>query len=140
MAFAAMLMTDYLIGRRPFMPGLISAIFMALWIFLRRRYGPRPRRPVDPRRQRIWFLSGIAASAALGGLGLIAAVWIGGTYSEPSATCRALSRTNPVPPNDDLSTKVLALSPANKDKIGWRSAPSIPGTTSSRSTVLRCVP
>lgn len=70
-ALAAMRVTIELIGYdSPFLPGAISAIFIALWIFLIRRYGPRG--PVDPRRQRMWFLSGIAAAGGLAISGLIA--------------------------------------------------------------------
>jgi hypothetical protein len=92
-AFAAMRLADHLIGRpNLFTPGAVSAIFMTVWIFLVRRYGPRG--PVDPRRQRIWFLSGIAAAGALAVVGLIAAEWIREAYPEPSAPCPARSWTN----------------------------------------------
>ena len=88
-AFAAMYVT-YLTGHDGFfMPGAISAIFMALWIFLQRRYEPRPQRPVDPRRKLVWFLSSIAAGGVLAVFGLIAALWIGGTYAQPDAPCPA---------------------------------------------------
>jgi drug/metabolite transporter (DMT)-like permease len=84
-AFAVMHAT-YLIGYdSPFMPGAISLIFVALWIFLLRRYGPQG--PVDPHRQHIWFLSGLAACGALAVLGLVAALWIGATHAGPSAPC-----------------------------------------------------
>src|ERR1700716_369104 len=78
-AFAVMHVT-YLLGYdSPFMPGAISLIFVALWILLLKRYGPRPQLPVDPRRQRVWFLSSLAASGALAVFGMIAALWIART-------------------------------------------------------------
>jgi hypothetical protein len=93
LAFAAMRMADQLIGHTSsYTPAIVSAIFSAVWIFLCRRYGPRG--PVDPRRQRIWFLSGIAAAGALAVVGLIAAEWIREAYPEPSAPCPARSWTN----------------------------------------------
>ncbi len=84
-AFAAIRVSDHLIGHdSPSLPGIISLIFAALCIFLLGRYYPRSLRPLDPRRQRIWFLSALGASLALGLFGLIAAVSMVGTYSEPS--------------------------------------------------------
>ena len=69
----------------PFMPGTVSLIFTALWIFLLRRYGPRG--PVDPRRQQILVLSGLAVCGAVAVLGLVAALWIGATHAAPDAPC-----------------------------------------------------
>jgi hypothetical protein len=116
-AFAAMRMA-YLSGNdSPFMPGATSLILVALWIFLLRRYGPRPQGPVDPRRQQIWFLSSLAASGALAVFGLLAFLWIRGTHAEPSAPCPARSSTNAVPPNDGVSTNRRALPPAAAEKI-----------------------
>jgi hypothetical protein len=78
-AFIAMRLADHLIGHdRPFTPGIISAIFIALVIVLLRRYGPRG--PVDPRRQRIWILSALAASGVVTVCGLMAGVWIAGMH------------------------------------------------------------
>jgi drug/metabolite transporter (DMT)-like permease len=78
-AFIAMRLADHLIGHdRPFTPGIVSAVFIGLVIFLLRRYGPRG--PVDPRRQRIWFLSALAASGVVTACGLIASVWIAGMH------------------------------------------------------------
>jgi|ERR1700738_479438 hypothetical protein len=92
LAFAAMRAADQLIGHTsPFTPGIVSAIFSAGWIFLCWRYGPRG--PVDPRRQRIWLLSGIAAGAALAVVGLIAASILA-TRPAPSASCPALTCIN----------------------------------------------
>lgn len=59
----------------PFVPGTMAAVFIALSIFLLRRYGPRG--PIDPRRQRVWFLSAFAASGTLAIFGLVAAFWMG---------------------------------------------------------------
>jgi hypothetical protein len=121
-AFAAMRMA-YLSGNdSPFMPGAVSLFLVALWIFLLRRYGPRPQRPVDPRRQQIWFLSSLAASGALAVFGMIAFLWIRGTYAEPSAPCPPRSSTNAAPPNDDVSTNRHALSPAAEEKIAGAAA------------------
>jgi hypothetical protein len=111
MAFAVMYLT-YLIGHDQFfMPGAISVIFMALWIFLQRRYEPRPRHPVDPRRRLVWFVSSIAAGGALAVFGLIAALWMGRTQAEPNTPCPARSSTNAVAPDD-----------ANTNGPAWRSA------------------
>jgi hypothetical protein len=117
-AFVAMYVT-YLIGHDSFfMPGAISAIFMAVCIFLLRRYEPRPQRPVDPRRKMIWFLSSMAAAALMAVIGLIATLWIGGTYLEPGAPCPARSSVNVVSPNGDVNAKGLAASPAEEKIAG----------------------
>ncbi len=80
-AFAAMRVT-YLIGHdSPLMPATVSAIFFALWFFLLRQYGPRSLRPVDPRLQRVWFLSSIVAGGVLAVFALIAALWIRATFA-----------------------------------------------------------
>src|ERR1700674_5500532 len=115
-ALAAMSATYLIAHDRLFVPGAISLIFGALVIFLIRRYEPRPQRPVDPRHRRIWFLSSLAAGGALAVSGLIAAVWIRGTYPEPGAPCPARSWTNAVPRNDEVSTNSPTLSPAEEEK------------------------
>ena len=121
-AFAA-IRVAYLSGNdSPFMPGVISLFLVALWIFLLRRYGPRPQRPVDPRRQQILFLFSLAASGALAVFGLLAFLWIRGTHAEPSAPCPVRSWTNAVPPNDDVSTNHHALSPAEHERIAGAAA------------------
>jgi hypothetical protein len=51
----------------PFRPAIWSAIAMAAWIILVRRYGPRE--PVDPRRQRIRLLVSMVACLTLAMLG-----------------------------------------------------------------------
>lgn len=112
-ALAAMRVTIELIAYdSPFLPGAISAIFIALWIFLIRRYGPRG--PVDPRRQRMWFLSGIAAAGglAISGLIAVAVLSIERPYAEQGASCPARSRTNAYPPNDEVTCATIA-SPEN---------------------------
>jgi len=84
-AVTAMWLT-FLGGRdSPFMPGTVSLIFVGLGIFLLRRYAPQG--PVDPQRQQIWVLSGLAACGAVAVLGLAAALWIGATYAASDAPC-----------------------------------------------------
>jgi purine nucleoside phosphorylase len=80
-----------------YMPGVISVAVMGLWIFLLGRYGPRPQHPIDPRRQRIWFLSSLGAAGALAVVGMIAALWMGRTYPEPTVPSRD-HRRMPFPP------------------------------------------
>jgi hypothetical protein len=113
-AFAAMRVADHLIGHASSStPGIVSAIFMAVWIFLVRQYGPRG--PVDPRRQRIWLLSSLAAAAgAMPVFWLIAAGWIRGPYQEPQ--CPPRLWTNPVPLDNGVKRGV-AFSRADEGKI-----------------------
>jgi len=76
-AFAAIRGADRLLGHgNPFLPGSISLIFVAAWIFLLSRYGRRPNRPLDPRRRRLMFLFSIAASGALAMIGAIVSMWL----------------------------------------------------------------
>jgi hypothetical protein len=94
-AFAAMWVADRTIGHTtPFMPGLVSAVVMAVWILLVRRYGPRG--PVDPRRQRKWLVSGLAAAGALAALGFGAVFWMGQIRAVPSVACAAAASIEPV--------------------------------------------
>src|SRR5258708_3583677 len=101
-----------------FVPGVISAAVMGLWIFLLRRYGPRPQHPIDPRRQRIWFLSSLGAAGALAVVGMIAALWMGRIYPEPPVPRPARSSANAVSTNGGMSTQDLARSSAEEQIIG----------------------
>jgi hypothetical protein len=68
----------------PFTPALILAVWSLVWIFLLKRYERRlPIRPIDPRRRRAWFLSGMAACGLLAVLGFVAANWILGQHLQP---------------------------------------------------------
>jgi hypothetical protein len=94
-AFTAMWVADWTIGHTsPFMPGLVSAVVMTVWILLLQRYGPRG--PVDPRRQRAWLFSGLAAAGALMALGFGAAEWMARTHARPNVACAAAASIEPV--------------------------------------------
>jgi hypothetical protein len=111
MAFAAM-QGMYLIGYdSPFMPGVVSLLFTAAWIFLLRRYGPRPQQPIDPRRQRVWFLSSLAAAGALAVIGMAAALWMG-AHAARAVPCPARSGADTVLSSDDVSNSGQALGAA----------------------------
>jgi hypothetical protein len=87
-AFAALQGADYLIGRRnPFLPGAVAFVLIALWVLLLSRYGRRPPPAFDPRRQLVRFFSAMAICGALAVGGLIAALAMRASYSEPSTSC-----------------------------------------------------
>jgi hypothetical protein len=115
-AFATMRMADDLIGyASPFTPGIISATFMAAWICLVRRYGPRG--PVDLRRQRIWFMASLAAAVGIiPAVGLIAG-WMLSTYPKPECSAPLSTRLVSL---DRGATRSIAVSLANEEKIAHR--------------------
>ncbi len=91
-ALAAFFVIDSLVGYDSFArPAVVSALVIAVWIFLLRRYGPR--RAIDPRRLRIQFLSSAAAAAAVAASGVIAVAWIEPAHPIATAHCPAASQT-----------------------------------------------